>query len=311
MIKVKSSSVILALICIVVCGAAGIYFVGSSPVKPMQKPAPEEIAKPHLSWADQECERVIEEHVKVIDAFFVESKKNTRVFAEVALSWGSKWRLVVDYVPFTSSARHETFIRKKFEEYVFKPEELEDAIKQAVDRYLKHVESIEGLMLVNIRADVADFPMTSLIKQSDQSRLAHVYDEALIRAAKATGASLRTDLATELVSAITTVLLRQIAARLGVSAGVLGTGAASSWATMGISLLASVIVDSVISWVWDWYADPKGNLATDLNLKLDEINRLIVDGADDVEGLRTRLHAFAKQRATIRRQAILTLLQPQ
>jgi hypothetical protein len=311
MFKARSSLVIVAVLGIVAGGVAGVSIAGFLQIRPVQTPSPEEIAKPHLSWADQECERIIEEHVKAIDTFFADSKKNTRGFAEEALSWGSKWRLVVDYIPFTSGGRHETFIRERFEEHVFKSKQLEEALKQVVSRYLKHAESIEGQMLVRIRADVADFPTAYLIAQINESKLRQTYDEAITNAIEATGAGLQTDLATEVVSTITTGLLRQIAIRLGLSTGVLGTGAAASWGTLGVSILVSLIVDYAVSWVWDWYADPKGNLAAELDRKLDEINRLMVDGSDDVQGLRTRLHDFAKERATLRRQAVLTLLQPQ
>src|SRR5208337_487137 len=82
-------------------------------------PSPEEAAKPHLGWAEQESEKIIDEHVKANDSFFMDSKKNTGAFADEALSWASKWRLIVDHVPFTSGGKHEAFIRSKFEEYVF------------------------------------------------------------------------------------------------------------------------------------------------------------------------------------------------
>lgn len=300
-----------------VCGAQlfNAFFRGNSTPSPTPPevqlpPTPEEVAKPHLAWADQECEQVISKHLSAIDTFFADSKKNTRTFAEEALSWGSKWRLVVDYVPFTSGGRHETFIRGKFEEYVFKPGQLEDVVKQVVASYLKHVESIEGKMLVEIRADVAELPSTYLITEIDQTKLQETYNEALAAAMQAAGSQVRTDVTTELVAIITGEVLTQVAVQLGVSAGILGAGASSSWATFGIGLAVGVIVDQIISWVWDWYADPTGNLATELDKKLDEINRLIVDGSDDVQGLRERLQAFAKERATIRSKAVLAILQP-
>jgi hypothetical protein len=284
-----------------------------SPAVPTIKlpPVPEEVAKPHLSRAEKECERVLDEHLHAINTFFADSKKNTRPFADEALSWASKWRLIVDYVPFTGGGRHETFVRGKFEEYVFKPSQLEDAVRQVVASYLKHVESIEGEMLVSIRADVADFPSTYVISQIEVSKLRASYDEALSKAMEATASNLRTDIASELVSIITGGVLAQVAVRLGTSTAILGVGAASSWATLGVGFVVGLIVDQIISWVWDWYADPKGELAAELNGKLDEINRLIVDGSDDVQGLRERLRAFAEERATVRNRAVMAILQQQ
>ena len=317
--KPTLAMLVLSLLGVIVAVSAREPLIGLLTRKPLppalavpevkQPPSPERVAAPHLGWAEQECNQVIDEHVKAIDTFFADSKQNTPAFAEVALSWGSKWRLVADHVPFTDGGRHETYIRERFEEYVFTPAQLEDAVKQVVAGYLKHVESIEGQMLVRIRTDVADFPSAYLIARVDESKLQASYNDAVARVIEATGSNLRADIATELVSIITGEVLTQVAVRLGVSAGILGAGAASSWATFGVGIIVGVIVDQIVSWVWDWYADPKGNLATELDGKLDEINELLVNGSDDTEGLRARLRAFAKERATVRSRAVMALLQ--
>lgn len=114
-------------------------------------PPPEELAKPHLDWAQRECERVIDEHVNTLNVFFAESKKNTRVFADEVLSSRSKWLLVTDYLPFSSGDRHQRFIREKFEKYIFAQSQLEEVVQQVVKSYLAHVRSIESKMLVNMR----------------------------------------------------------------------------------------------------------------------------------------------------------------
>jgi hypothetical protein len=279
------------------------------PAQTKVPPRPEEVAKPHLSRAEQEAERVIEEHVKALDTFFADAKKGTRTFSEEALSWSSKWRLVADYVPFTYGDRHQKFIRSKFEEHIFKADQLEEAVKQVVRSYLAHIRSIESKMLVDLRADVSDFPTAYPLAQLDDKRLQESYDQALSRAIAATGGDLRADIATQLVSFIAGEVLTQVAVRLGVSAGILGTGVASGWATFGIGVVVGLIVDQIVSWVWDWWADPIGNLAADLDKKLDEMNRLIVDGSTDVQGLRDRLKQFARERAATRRTTVLSLLQ--
>lgn len=295
-------------------------------------PKPEDVAKPHLNRAEQEAECVIEEHVKAIDTFFADSKNNTRAFANEALGFRSKITLASDQLPSTfnwyyknelsiirwatgkdislkKSEDHKRFIRQKFEELIFKPDQLEDAVKQVLKSYLTHMRSIESKMLVDLRADVSDFPTAFPLAQLDDKRLQESYEQALSRAIAATGSSLRGDVATQLVSIIAGEVLTQVAVRLGVSAGILGTGAASSWATFGIGVVVGLIVDQIVAWVWDWWADPKGSLAADLDKKLDEMNRLIVDGSTDVQGLRDRLKQFARERAATRRTAVLSLLQ--
>lgn len=272
------------------------------------RPSPEAIIAPHLEWAEQECDRVLDEHLRAIARFFADAKAGTPTFAGEALSFGSKMRLVADYVPFTRGGRHEGFIRRKFEEHVFKSDDLGTAVKQVVSGYLKQIESIESLALVRIRADIADLTDPNALPQFDQKEWKAEYDKALKRAISATSSELSWDVATELVSVVTGEVLAQVAVQLGVSAGLLGAGGASSWATFGVGLVVGLIVDQAVSWVWDWYADPRGNLAADLSKKLDEMQSLIVDGSEGVQGLRQRLHELSRQRATLRRSAILSVL---
>jgi hypothetical protein len=120
---------------------------------------------------------------------------------------------------------------------------------------------------------------------------------------------LRSDIVLEIVSFITAEVLTKVAVQMGVSAGILGSGAAASAPTLGLSLALSLIVDEIISWVWDWYADPRGTLVTRLNDKLDGMNRLIVEGSKDVQGLRSRLDARSRQRAKLRAAAVMSVLQ--
>ena len=280
------------------------------PPQPRLPRPPEEVAKPHLSKAEQECERVIEEHVKALDGFFADSKKNTRGFAADALGWGSKRRLIQDALPFTRSDRHKEFIKGKFEEYVFKPVQLEDAVKQVVKSYIAHTRSIESKMLVDLRTDAGDFPSAYMLTQLDDKRLQESYDTALVKAIEATGGKLQEDVAYGIVSIIAGEVLTQVAIRLGVRAGILGAGAASGTFTLGIGLVVGLIADQIVGFIWDWYSDPKGELSGEIDKKLDEMNRLLVDGSTDVKGLRDRLREFARERAATRQKAVISLLQP-
>lgn len=311
-------------------------------------PKPEDVAKLHLSKAEQEAEQVIEEHVKSLNIFFTDSKKNTYVFAGEMLSFRSKLLLVSDSIsktgrryeevkdtwwvraiqyaspiyttiptfpinPLALAAeqaaklkddRHKIFISEKFKEHIFKPAQLEDAVKQEVKSYLAHMRNIESKMLVNMRADIADIPATYPLAKLDDKQLQEAYDQVLSRTISATGSDLRNDIAKQLVSFIAGEVLVLVAVRLGVSAGILGVGTTTGPATLGITVIVSLIVEQIVSLVWDWWADPKSDLATELNRKIDEMNRVTVDG------LRNRLLQFSRERATSRKAAVLSLLQP-
>lgn len=267
---------------------------------------PEEVAKPHLVKAEQECDRVISEHVDALDKFFVDAKKNTRGFAEYALGWGSKRRLIQDILPWTSGEAHKKFIGEKFQELVFKPSDLEDAVKKVVKSYLSHVRSIESKLLVDLRTDTSDFPSAYLLSQLDDKKLQESYDAALTKAADATGNRLQEEIVQEIVSTISGAVIAQVAVRLGTQAGILGAGAATSPYTLG----ASVIVAVIVSYIWDWWSDPEGKLVAEMDKKLDEMSRLIMDGSTDVTGLRDRLREFARERTSTRQRAVISLLRP-
>lgn len=266
----------------------------------------EDLAGPHLARAERQCRAAIEPPVRSVERFFHDARQRTPPFVEEALGWGSKWRLVVDHVPYTRGGRHETYLRERFDELVFSPSQLLQAVESAVSDYLAEVRSLEGRMLVDLRADMADVPGEFPRASLDEAEFRKLYDESLALVAQSSGGSLQAEVGTQLVSFITGEVLAAVAVRLGVSAGLLSAGATTSWATLGVGLVVSVIVDQIVSWVWDWYADPKGDLTQELNRKLDVIRRMMVDGSG---GLRDRLEAFAEQRAVVRREAVLQLLE--
>uniref|UniRef100_A0A7C4LJJ9 Uncharacterized protein n=1 Tax=Schlesneria paludicola TaxID=360056 RepID=A0A7C4LJJ9_9PLAN len=282
----------------------------SSPPQLRLPPPPEEIAKPHLSRAEEKIERAIEEHLQALDNFFADSKKNTPAFVEQALSWRSKGKFLADCVPFTSGTRHSEFLRQQFEEHVFSAKQLEDELQQIVRSYLDHVRSIESEMLVDLRADVSEFPTFYPLAALNYEQLQERYDQALSHAIAASGGALQEDIAGQVVAIIVGELVTVLITKFGTSAAILGTGAASSWTTLGIGLVVGLIVDAIVSKLWDWWADPKGTLAAEIDRQLDEMNRLIVDGAADVKGLRQRLKEFAQERAVHRKTAVLSLLEP-
>lgn len=201
---------------------------------------------------------------------------------------------MLDYLPFTSKDRHEKFIREKFEELIFKPAELEEEIQRVVNGYLIELRSIENKMLVELRADVADFP-TTYPNAGDEKRWQQIYHQAMEQAAKATGADLRDEIIREVGSDILAWVVLEVLKRLGTSAAIIGVGVPSGWPTVVISLLIGLVVD----YVWDWLFDPVGKLAAEMDRKLDEIHKLIATE------LRDRLQKFAEERSKIRREIVL------
>jgi hypothetical protein len=266
-------------------------------------------AQAGLDWADAETRASAAEHLKAIDAFFGEVKGRTPRFAERILGWSSKWRLVSDKLPFTRTDRHARFLDKTFRDDLFTPEQLTAAIDGVVRNYTDSVAGIENRMLVRVRADVGDIEPAALPAFTDEARLHTAFEEAMGAALGRTRADLRADVTREAVSLVAGEVLTMVAVRLGVSGGILAAGAGSSWATFGVGLVVAVIVDQVVSWVWDWWRDPEGDVSRTMNAKLDQIRRLIIDGDGNAPGLRQRLDELATRRDKLRRAAMAEMIQ--
>lgn len=264
------------------------------------------IARPHLQKAEQEAERAIDEHIKGLDDFFEEAKKGTRIYAEEALSWSSKYRLLSDMI--FNSDSHSKYMQTRFEELVFSTDQLEEAVKQVVRAYTAHIHSIENKMLVDLRADISDLRDYYTLAQLNDEQLQDLYEQALIQAGAASLATkddVRDSIQSEVAVFIVSEVVTQIAIHLGVSAGILEAGAVSGPATFGIGIVVSLIIDEI----WNNLTDPQGHLAEELSKKIEEIKQLIIYGSTDVVGLRDRLEQFSRERAASRRTAVLSLLQ--
>jgi len=291
----------------------------SNPVSPVRGPvsvSPEEVrrklrerTKTHLDWAESECQRAISEQVKHFGRYLAGVKDNTPALADEVLGWGSKWRLITDHIPFIGTDQaHEEFIRDAFHKHLFTKEGLEAQVRSVVKNYLESVKGVESQMLVKIRQDIGDLPQGVIIFQVNKDKLHELLEKAMSLARDRAGAELREEAAKQIVSLVVGEVLAHAAVRLGVSGGILSTGAASGWVTFGVGVVAGVVVDQAVSMVWDLVADPRGELARTIALKIDEIQEAIVEGTSSAPGMRIRLEQLARERAVARRSAILDLI---
>jgi len=206
-------------------------------------------ARLHLDAAEKESKIRVAATLQPLQRFFHDAKRNSPPFAEEALSWRSKWRLVADYLPFTDSDGHEKFLRAKFHEHLFAPDQLEAAVRRTIKSYLDDLQSIENRMLVDLQADLSDLPPTLSISTLNRPQLEVAFHKAIQRAREQIASDLKADIGTELVSLIAGEVLTRVAVRLGLSASILGTGAASGCATVGVGVVIGLIVDQIVSWV--------------------------------------------------------------
>ena len=191
------------------------------------------------------------------------------------------------------------------------------AAKEAVARGLRPIlagrrrDELEALgRELGLEVRVFDLEPAALPAFTDPSTLQAAFEDAMRVALDRTRADLRADVTREAVSLVAGEVLTMVAVRLGVSGGILAAGAGSSWATFGVGLVVAVIVDQVVSWVWDWWRDPEGDVSRKMNDKLDEIRTLIVEGDGAARpGLRQRLDDLATNRDKLRRAAMAEMIE--
>lgn len=255
---------------------------------------------PHIETADRQSLEGIPAALAIVDEFFNAAKANTRHFAGDALGLYSKIAWV--------RGKHDAYLAARFREHVFAPEDIEATVTKAVASYLDDVEAIENRMLVSIRLDVANLPSGRAIGRMSIDEFQDSFQRMSREISSRTAWNLGSDVGKEIAAQIAGQVLVRAAARLGVSGGILAAGAASSWITAGVGVAVAIVIDLMVSTIWDWAEDPKGKLSDEMNHKLDEIRGMIIDGDAQTPGLRQELQTYAAHRALVRRDAVRALV---
>jgi hypothetical protein len=256
--------------------------------------------KPHIDKADADSQAGVDSSLQPLQAFFDQAKGSAAAFADDVLGWTSKYRLI--------RGQHEEFLADAFCEHFFGPDELKQAMTNAVARYVATLEAIDNRMLVDISVDVADLPAGMSLAAMPVPDLQERYRSVCSRVGGVTGADAAVDVGRAAADMIVGSVVTMMAARFGTSAVALGAGAASGWWTFGIGLVVGVVVDQIIAAVWNWTYDPHGKLVDLMETKIDEVRNLVLDGCDGKPGLREELRRYADKRAIVRREAVLELL---
>lgn len=257
-------------------------------------------AEPHITTADESSLDSVEPSLAPVKTLFSSAKGRTKAFADDVLGWTSKYKLI--------RGQHEEFLAEAFRKHFFGPAELKAAMMAATEAYLADLDAIDNRMLVDIRLDMEGLPVSAALSSLPVPDLEARYRELCGRISGIAGADLGVDAGRLAADTIVTAVIAMIATRMGTSAVVIGAGAANSWWTFGMGLVVGVIVDQIIEAAWNWTYDPRGQLVDMMNLKLEEVKRLVLNGDGAKPGLRGELRQFAEARARVRREAISELL---
>lgn len=261
-------------------------------------------SEPLLADAERQAAVALDKQLGTIAAFLAERKPGTRAFAERMLSLRGKWELVKAQVATDSDQEYARFLDESFAELVFRADDLRQVVETAIRGYLAELEGIEANLLVRLRADLSEdeLPLQAVIPalRSDEALSRH-YCELAGRLTR----DLHTDLAfvagrelvvweaTTVATELTMKAGAAVAARLGVSAGIIAVGAASTWTTLGVGLVVAIVVDAVINQIIKAAGyDAEERVAERVGQTLDDLGRTITEGDAEVRASLARLKAM-------------------
>ena len=275
----------------------------AQPHEPVRIQAWEKIA-PRLQQADKDAAKSGKRHLDRISAYFAEKRLHSRDFAEDALGWGGKWAFIQGKLTGDEGKAHQAHLRIAFERHFFTSRDLQNLLQSVITAYLTELEGHENELLVAIRADLSeqDFPalhgVTAL--RSDEVFKAE-YRKMLEQVVPAVGRDLKITVGreavvwvgSEIAGAVTVRIASAVAVRLGVSGGILGTGAASGVATLGVGLIVGFIVDGAADWAMRRAGyDPAGKIASEVSSTIGHIEKLLVRGDEGAHSTYEQLRSM-------------------
>lgn len=237
----------------------------STPEPPKRDPAELKAAcQQHVRDADRKAAEAIAKRSREFAAFIESKKPGAKPFSKDIVSFYGKWRAVKPYLPFTQENGHKEYVEEKFAKHIFSRSDLAAAMRLAIEGSIKDIESIENELAVALRQEVLGRPLAPdeipIAAEQFKKAIEQLVAASQRDAAKAAGSLIVSEVAVQVAT--------QVMIRLGVSAGILATGAANSWWSFGGALVIGVVVDLV----WGWIDDPEGDIEREMHVALDRLS---------------------------------------
>ncbi len=265
------------------------------PAKAAREAAWERVEK-RLKEADKKLQEAAAKHAKGVGDFIKDAKGKTGGLADELLSLEGKWEYVT-----RSKEGYQEYLRERYEARVMKPAALQETLERATKAYLKEVDAIENELLVAVEADLADLPrgaipgLTGAQPFAKQFRVTAERHDALMKKnlQETVGREAAVLVVGEIASRVAVRVATAAAARLGLSAAVLGGSLGASAATVGASLVFGIAADYLLDAVLEALGyDPAGEIADQMRDGLDKLSdSLLIAGEEQAKvmaGLRLR-----------------------
>lgn len=238
------------------------YFGSWGPKRPRAEI--EAACRQRVREADQKTAQAIARRAAEFSNFINSRKSGAKPFSKDIVSFYGKWRVVKPYLPFTKADGHKEYVVEKFDQHIFTTQDLAAAVKRAVEGSVKDLESIENELAVALRQEI----LGRALSPDEVPIAAEEFKKAVERMVAASQWDAAKTAGSLVVSEVAAQVGTQVLVRLGVSAGILATGAANSWWSFGAALVIGVVVDVI----WEWIDDPAGDIEREMVAALDKLS---------------------------------------
>jgi len=267
-----------------------------------------EAVTPRIEKAELADLEVCNKRIEMINAFFAERKRRSTQFAESVVSLEGKARLLWSKMPWADEKEFENFVRAEFTRLVLNSNDLKTLLEACFAGYEKAAQALENELLCDLRADLGDselFRAAGGPKLGDEEAFRKEYQRLLAEILPTLNKELAVEVGRQAVNWIGMDLILETAlakamtaalTRLGVSSGILGAGAASTVASLGLGLLAGYLIDMVVEWLLKevFKYDPVREIARKVNESLEQMRKSLIDGDTAAGGTYEKLRQLQR-----------------
>lgn len=200
-----------------------------------------------------ECEKALEARANELEAWYLADKTRTEAMAAELNSLKGKWIMAKTTVSGNEKERKD-FFQSVSKEYLHSSQDCEKQTAMVVAELLRDWTDVEDKLAIELACPKLGHTQTDEKVQTGE----HIVVDHTSTLQKQITADIASFIGGEVVTCGVTAL--------GVSAGVLGTGAVLSAETFGISLVVGVAVDLGVN----WYMDTEGTIKKALDEKIEE-----------------------------------------
>jgi len=246
--------------------------------------------QPRLEHARKETEKSIDPSAKIIVEFFNRQSSHGRDFASDLLSLRGKWAYAKGLI---YGGSHEKYIEECFYKHFFTFDDLKQTIESAITHYIGEIQARENQLLIDIQADLETSNLARpeylpALASSGQFKTAYqeMIQQVLPLVSKDMGIAISREMASLVGGEIATIAVLEIgtslATHMGISGGVIGTGAYAGAVTFGVGLAAGIMVDMALDFIMrEGGYDPEGEIAAKVVSSFQKLQGLILDGKAD------------------------------